>query len=207
MDKKEEVINQEFVFSFDVADHYCIGEKYIGCNIKQELSDGTLQDRVIEGGITGFFLDLVTDIFDVIGKHQNYNGFTIRENEFSLYFFINKSEHEKAMKDFKNWAFAKDLQSYITYKIYNPDEVQGMLTQAGMNEKDCNCNNCKVYDAADKLRDDYGLSAFESLQISIQMERNKILEVLTTAVCDISETIDIALLPDDYFEGDETKDK
>ena len=101
-------IAQAFYFSYDMREHYFVGEKFKDFdfgNMKYNIESGIVSRLVNEAGVEGFFFELSKEVFEVLDKDTTlYNGYDISENHFAIHFNIKKEAYQKAMRNFQNWS-------------------------------------------------------------------------------------------------------
>jgi len=113
-----EWIYQAIDFDPSIMSHYYAGEHFLSLNIKEEIENGRLMDRIEDTDDDGFLPKLLEDLKWVIGKgNYKYDGYSLGKNKVSFYFLIKKLAYTKIMNNIKYWAISQDLDGIISYDL------------------------------------------------------------------------------------------
>lgn len=169
-------LSQYFVFEKEIMKHYRIE------NAKKD-------------DVESYANELGKEILKVFGNADTTfvpfdKSFGDSKDHFTLLFHIHHDDLVKSMNNYRHWTYANDILKFSeklnTKKLYNLTKKEIEDEENGVKElnddEQYHCRICEVGQVADGLKDNFELTDYQALQISVQIQNNKMLENIGSAI-------------------------
>jgi len=115
---ENDFIYQSFWFKNKIMELYYAGNEFIQCNSEMNITESFDLACEMAGGKEAFMPTLVEKIESLIGKENcRYDFWEFGDDDFSLYWFINKKVYQEKMKLIREWVKFEELVGVVEFKV------------------------------------------------------------------------------------------
>lgn len=115
---ENDFVYQGFYFKNEIREHFYAGNGFIQHKCGMDIEEPFNLAREMAGDKEAFMPMLVKKIESLIGNENcHYDFWEFGDDDFSLYWFINKQVYQEKMKVIRDWVRFEELEGVVEFEI------------------------------------------------------------------------------------------